>query len=169
MRSIGINPQPWIAGGVLRCLAARPSLQGLEPHLASMIKDVDDFKPHAAIIDPLSALLSSGTLHQTQGMLLRLIDHLKTVGVTALFTTLQVNGDQTGLSVSSIMDTCILVRNTPKGDDVVRKLQVVKSRGMSHSSQLRVMEIDNEGVQVKRAFPVPTARKRPQKRKGQPR
>ena len=167
MRSIGINLQPWIDSGSLRCHSARPSLQGLEPHLASMVKDVDDFKPHVAIVDPLSALLSSGTLLQTQGMLLRLIDHLKTVGVTALFTTLQVNDDQTDLSVSSIMDTWILVRNTPKGDDVVRRLQVVKSRGMSHSSQLRVMEIDKEGVQVKRAFPVPTARKRPQKRKGQ--
>ena len=47
MRSIGIDLQPWIDGGLLRCHAARPSLQGLEPHLASMIKDVDDFKPHA--------------------------------------------------------------------------------------------------------------------------
>ena len=169
MRSIGIDLQPWIDGGLLRCHAARPSLQGLEPHLASMIKDVDDFKPHVAIVDPLSALLSSGTLHQTQGMLLRLIDHLKTVGVTALFTTLQVNDDETDLSVSSIMDTWILVRNAPKDDDVVRLLQVVKSRGMSHSSQLRVMEIDKEGVQVKRASPVPTARKRHQKRKGRPR
>jgi circadian clock protein KaiC len=151
MRSIGINLQPWIDGGSLRCHAARPSFQGLEPHLASMIKDVDDFKPDVAIVDPLSALLSSGALHQTQGMLPRLIDHLKTVGLTALFTTLQVNDDQTDLSVSSIMDTWILVRNTSKGDDVVRRLQVVKSRGMSHSSQLRVMEIDKEGVQVKRA------------------
>jgi circadian clock protein KaiC len=169
MRSIGINLQPWLDGGLLRCHAARPSLQGLEPHLAAMIKDVDDFKPDVAIVDPLSALLSSGTLHQTQGMLLRLIDHLKTIGVTALFTTLQSGDDQTDLSVSSIMDTWILVRNTPKGDDVVRRLQVVKSRGMSHSSQLRVMEIDNEGVQVKQAFAVPAARNRPQKRKGPPR
>ena len=169
MLSIGINLQPWLDGGLLRCHAARPSLQGLEPHLAAMIKDVDDFKPDVAIVDPLSALLSSGTLHQTQGMLLRLIDHLKTIGVTALFTTLQARDDQTDLSVSSIMDTWILVRNTPKGDDVVRRLQVVKSRGMSHSSQLRVMEIDNEGVQVKQAFAVPAARNRPQKRKGPPR
>ena len=167
MRSIGIDLQPWIDGGLLRCHAERPSLRGLEPHLAAMIKDVDDFKPNIAIVDPLSALLSSGTLHQTQGMLLRLIDHLKTVGVTALFTTLQ--DDQTALNISSIMDTWILVGNTPKGDDVARRLQVVKSRGMSHSSQLRVMEIDKEGVQLKRASPVPTARKRPQKRKGRPR
>jgi circadian clock protein KaiC len=168
MRSIGINLQPWLDGGLLRCHAARPSLQGLEPHLASMIKDVDDFKPHVAVVDPLSALLSSGTLDQTHGMLLRLIDHLKTVGVTALFTGLQLNDDQTGLTVSSIMDTWLLVRNTPEGNDVVRRLQVIKSRGMWHSTQLRVMEIGKEGVQVKRAPPVPTARKRLQKRKGQP-
>ena len=34
-------------------------------------KAIDDFHPDVAIVDPLSALLSTGTLHQTQGMLLR--------------------------------------------------------------------------------------------------
>jgi circadian clock protein KaiC len=110
MLSVGIDLQQLIDGGLLRCHSARPSLQGLEPHLASMLREIDDFRPDVAIIDPLSALLASGTQHQTQGMLLRLIDHLKTIGVTALFTTLQTKDDETNLEVSPIMDTWILLR-----------------------------------------------------------
>jgi circadian clock protein KaiC len=154
MRSIGIDLQPWIESGLLRCHSARPSLQGLEPHLALMLEEIDDYRPHVAIVDPLSALLASGTQHQTQGMLLRLIDHLKTIGVTALFTTLQAEDDQTDLNVSSIMDTWILVRNVHFDDDVVRRLHVVKSRGMAHSTKRRVMEITEHGVRLKEEAPM---------------
>jgi circadian clock protein KaiC len=99
------------------------------------------------IVDPLSALLSTGTLHQTQGMLLRLIDHLKTVGVTALFTTLQTVEEQSDLQVSSIMDTWIRVANVYDAAGL-RRLHIVKSRGMAHSSQMRVMEIGKSGVRL---------------------
>ena len=154
MRSLGIDLQPWIEGGLLRCHSARPTLQGLEPHLVSMLREVDDYRPHVTIFDPLSALLASGTQHQTHGMLLRLIDHLKTINVTALFTSLQSSDDQSDLGVSSIMDTWILVHNVPVDDDVVRRLKVVKSRGMAHSTKQRVMEITEHGVRLKEEAPV---------------
>lgn len=114
-----------------------------------MLKDIDDYQPSVTIIDPLSALLASGTQHQTHGMVLRLIDHLKTIGVTSLFTTLQTKDDETDLNVSSIMDTWILVHNAHVDDDVVRRLHVVKSRGMAHSTKRRVMEITGHGVRLK--------------------
>jgi circadian clock protein KaiC len=147
MKSIGIDLQPPIDKGLLRFHASRPSLHGLEPHLATMVKAIDDFHPDVAIVDPLSALLSTGTLHQTQGMLLRLIDHLKTVCVTALFTTLQTVEEQSDLQVSSIMDTWIRVANVYDAA-CLRRLHIVKSRGMSHSSQMRVMEIGKSGVRL---------------------
>ncbi|WP_202620450.1 circadian clock protein KaiC [Methylocystis heyeri] len=153
MRSLGIDLQPWIESGLLRCHSTRPSLHGLEPHLASMLEEIDDYRPHVTVVDPLSALLASGTQHQTQGMLLRLIDHLKTNGVTALFTTLQTEDDLTHLSISSIMDTWIRVLNEDVDDDVVRQLHVVKSRGMAHSTKRRVMEITEHGVRLKDEAP----------------
>jgi circadian clock protein KaiC len=158
IRSLGIDLQPHIESGLLRCHSARPSLQGLEPHLASMLREIDDYRPQVTIIDPLSALLASGTQHQTQGMLLRLIDHLKSIGVTALFTTLQTQDVGTELDVSSIMDTWILVRNVHVDDDVVRRLHIVKSRGMAHSTKRRVMEITEHGVRLKEEVPMKSLR-----------
>ncbi len=99
--------EPWIDNGLLSLQSARPSLYGLEFHLATMIKQVDAFKPDVAVVDPLSALVIGGSLHQTQGMLLRLIDHLKTMGVTSLFTSLQTDAVHTDIDVSSIMDAWV--------------------------------------------------------------
>ena len=148
MGSIGIDLQTWVDEGLLRFHAARPSLQGLEPHLALMLKEISDFRPEVAVVDPLSALMSIGSLHQTQGMLLRLIDHLKTVGVTALFTSLQSHDADSGIAISSIMDSWIMVENRHDGNDLARRLHIIKSRGMAHSAEMRRMLITKSGVQL---------------------
>jgi circadian clock protein KaiC len=146
MGSIGLDLNRWIEKGLLRFHASRPSLQGLEPHLAMMISEIEEFRPEVTVVDPLSALLSIGTGRQTEGMLLRLVDHLKSVGVTALYTTLQNEDEQSGLAVSSIMDTWIRVENQRAGKDLVRQLHIVKSRGMAHSAEMRTMNITSAGV-----------------------
>ena len=151
LRSVGTDLQPHLDSGLLRCHSTRPTLQGLEPHLASMLKDVASFSPNVVVVDPLSALLSSDAHHQTLGMLLRLIDYLKSRNVTALFTTLQSEDNQTDLSVSSIMDTWLLVKNDYANHNTLRRLHIVKSRGMAHSSERRVMEITSQGVKLQAA------------------
>jgi circadian clock protein KaiC len=148
MSSVGLDLMHWSDKGLLRFRSERPSLYGFEPHLAVMFKEVQDFKPHVVVVDPLSALLSLGTTQQTQGMLLRLIDYLKTVGVTALFTTLQKDDDQSGIVVSSIMDSWIQLENRRVGNEVVRRLHLVKSRGMAHATDMRRMLITHSGVQL---------------------
>jgi len=60
MRSIGIDLQEWVDKDLLWFSARRPSLFGLETHLARMYRDVTDFEPAAVVLDPLSALLSAG-------------------------------------------------------------------------------------------------------------
>ncbi len=148
MRSIGIDLLRWRDQGLLHCISTRPSLQGLEMHLALMLKQVQDFHPDLVIVDPLSALMASGTGAQTHTMLLRLIDYLKAANVTALFLSLQQDEGNTALQISSIMDTWIIVRNVPSGNALVRQLHVVKSRGMPHSSRVRRMEITNAGIEL---------------------
>lgn len=45
MKSVGINLDHWIKKGILRVHAARPTAYGLETHLATMHKIINDFKP----------------------------------------------------------------------------------------------------------------------------
>src|SRR5580692_6474601 len=55
MRSIGLDLQPRVDSGLLRFEAARPSLFGLEMHLARMYREIEEFAPAAAVLDPISA------------------------------------------------------------------------------------------------------------------
>ena len=153
MRSAGINLQPWIDQGLLRCQASRPSLGGLEMHLALMLKAVRDFRPSAVVVDPFSALIASGAHYQTTSMALRLADYLKGHGITALYLSLQGAEGATGLDVSSIMDTWIVLRNLRSETDLSRRLHIVKARGMAHSSDVRRMEITSAGVRLTEVSP----------------
>src|SRR6202161_4437460 len=45
MRSIGLDLQPRVDAGLLRFEAARPSLFGLEMHLARMYREIEEFSP----------------------------------------------------------------------------------------------------------------------------
>jgi circadian clock protein KaiC len=148
MRSVGIDLQPMIDRGLLRCQASRPTLGGLEMHLALMLKAVRDFRPHAAIVDPFSALIASGARYQTASMALRLADYLKTNSVTTLYISLQDADNAATLDIASIMDTWIVLRNVRSESDLSRRLHIVKARGMPHSSQVCAMEITSTGVRL---------------------
>jgi circadian clock protein KaiC len=148
MRSAGINLQPWIDQGLLLFQASRPSLGGLEMHLALMLKFARDFRPSSVVVDPFSALVASGAHYQTTSMALRLADWLKSHAITALYLSLQDTGGATGLDVSSIMDTWIVLRNLSSETDLSRRLHIVKARGMAHSSKVRRMEITRGGVRL---------------------
>src|SRR6185369_4283069 len=77
MRSIGIHLAVWVRKGLLRFEAARPTLLGLEAHLTRIYRFVREFNPSVVIVDPVTNLSSAGTDVAAQGMLLRLIDFLK--------------------------------------------------------------------------------------------
>jgi len=72
MRSIGLDLQKWDDKKLLLFSARRPSLYGLETHLATMYRDVTDFDPDVVIIDPMSALLGAGAGSDVHSMVLRL-------------------------------------------------------------------------------------------------
>jgi circadian clock protein KaiC len=124
MRSVGIDLQPMIDQGLLRCQASRPSLGGLEMHLALMLKAVRDFCPSAVIVDPFSAILASGSHYQTASMALRLVDYLKTNDVTTLYVSLEDADGATAIDISSIADTWIVLRTVRSETDLSRRLHI---------------------------------------------
>jgi circadian clock protein KaiC len=151
MRSIGIDLDRWVKAGKLAFLAERPTSHGLENHLAAMHRAVRTHRPRAVIFDPLTNLLKAGTPEHATSMLTRLIDFLKSEQITAVFTSLTQGGaalDATELGVSSLMDTWIILRDLEVGGERNRVLHLVKSRGMSHSNQVREFLITSQGVDL---------------------
>jgi circadian clock protein KaiC len=148
MRSIGLDLERWTRKGLLGIHAARPTLYGLEFHLATMHRDVDALKPSVVVVDPLSAF-TGGTMGEVNSMIMRLIDFLKGRNVTALFTHL-IPGSSVGaeieVGVSSLMDTWVLLRNASPGEQSGRHLSILKSRGMVHSSASRAFDLGDRGA-----------------------
>ena len=151
MRSIGIDLEPWVAAGLLQFHADRPSRYGLETHLVTMHQAVADFKPAVTVIDPVTNLMTVGTHADVEAMLTRLIDHLKTENITAMLTSLtpgQTDIERTETTISSLMDTWIVLANDDVSGVHRRGLYVLKSRGMAHSNELREFVLTDRGFNM---------------------
>jgi circadian clock protein KaiC len=82
-------------------------------------------------------------------MVMRLIDYLKGKNITALFTQLIPRSgasQEVEVGASSLIDTWILLRNSPPGEQGGRHLSILKSRGMPHSSDRRSFELTDRGA-----------------------
>jgi len=151
MSSIGLDLQRWTDSGLLHFHSSRPTLFGLEMHLVTVYRLVQELQPDVVVIDPLSNLINVGSLHEVTTTLLRLVDFLKSRQITALFTVLTSSADspdETNLGVSSLMDVWILLRNLELNGERNRGLYVLKSRGMSHSNQIREFVMTDRGIQL---------------------
>ncbi len=153
LRSVGLELAGHVESGLLRFVAARPNLYGLEMHLARMHRDIVAFKPSIVVIDPISAL--RGPPNELQATLLRMVDMLRGRGITAVFTSLRTDGafDVAGdLGLSSLMDTWIKLLDVEANGERSRTLYVIKSRGMSHSNQIREFQMSSTGVALVDAY-----------------
>jgi len=151
MQSIGFSLEPFVKKGLLQYQATRPSNEGLESHLARIEGLVHAFQPSAVIVDPVTSLLAVGDAPEVKSALARLTDLLKGRGVTALYTSLTAGGDspeQSEVGISSLMDTWLLVRNLESEGERNRGLYILKSRGMSHSNQVREFVLSGKGIQL---------------------
>ncbi|MDO8700240.1 MAG: circadian clock protein KaiC [Deltaproteobacteria bacterium] len=155
MRSIGVDLEPWVKKGLLQFHATRPSIHGLEMHLASIHKLVREFQPRVVIMDPVDSMVAAGTRRDATVMLTRLIDFLKLQEITAILTNL-TSGDEalekTDVDISSLVDTWLLLRDLELGGERNRVMYVLKSRGMAHSNQMREFLLTNRGVELQDVY-----------------
>ncbi len=151
MRSIGIDLGPWVEKGLLKIHASRSTLYGLEMHLVTMYKMINEFKPSVVIVDPVSNLVTVGSKEEVKSMLTRLADMLKSEQITAMLTYLSGGGaslEATEMGISSLIDTWILLRDIELGGERNRGIYILKSRGMAHSNQIREFRLTDKGIDL---------------------
>ena len=154
MQSIGFKFEPLIKKGLLKIVSTRPTFVGLEKHLLDLYKTIDEFKPKSVVIDPLTSLIGEGSPREVHSMITRMIDVLKTQGITGFFTSLvssSAQNDTSGeIGVSSLIDTWIVVRELEEnvGKKRIRGLYIVKSRGTGHSSDVHKLILSDDGISL---------------------
>jgi circadian clock protein KaiC len=155
MRSIDLDLNEHVKSGLLRFHASRPTLYGLEMHLVVIHKLIKEFKPQTVILDPITNLITVGSVSEVKSMLVRLIDFLQAEQITVVFTALSLNtivNEQTDEGVSSLVDAWILVRDIENNGERNRGLYLMKSRGMKHSNQVREFVITDGGIELVDVF-----------------
>ena len=153
MRSIALNLEPHVKSGLLQFHSSRPSLYGLERHLANIYKMVKAVKPAAVILDPVTNLVSVGLINEVNSMLLRLVDFLQNEGITVMLTALtSILDERMDEGVSSLVDTWISVRDIEANGERNRTLYIMKSRGMKHSNKVREFVISSKGLDLIEAY-----------------
>jgi len=151
MHSIGVDLQQYVDKDSLRFFASRPTLYGLEMHLVTMYKMIKQFKPQSVILDPITNLITVGSVGEVKAMLIRLIDFLQEEQITVMFTALSLNNvvsEQTDEGVSSLVDAWLLVRDIENNGERNRGMYIMKSRGMKHSNQVREFVITDKGLDL---------------------
>lgn len=152
MRSIGMDLERWVKKGLLQIHSSRPTLQGLEQHLVTMYGMISTFDPAVVVVDPISNFTLDRDSVEVKPTLMRLIDFLKQRKITAYFTSLTTAGaalesqEDSQVGVSSLMDVWMLLRNHEQNGERNRTIFILKSRGMSHSNQVREFMVSDEGI-----------------------
>lgn len=155
MLSIGIKLETWVRKGLLQFQATRPTFYGLEMHLATTHKLVNEFKPDIVIMDPINTFFGGDKEFEVKTMLIRIVDFLKANQITALFTNLTINHsalENTDVGISSLIDTWLLLRDIELNGERNRGMYVLKSRGMANSNQIREFIITSHGVELRAVY-----------------
>jgi circadian clock protein KaiC len=103
------------------------------------------------VLDPITNLVTIGSVSEVKAMLIRLIDFLQEEQVTVMFTALTLNTsvtEQTDEGVSSLVDAWLLVRDIEYNGERNRGMYIMKSRGMKHSNQVREFVITDKGLDL---------------------
>lgn len=136
---------------LLHVHATRPHHFGLEMHLLTIQKMVVEVNPSTVIVDPVTNLVAVGSEDEAGAALTRMLDFFKERQITAVLTSLtssRLEQEKTDVGISSIMDTWILLEMIENDGERNRGLYVLKSRGMSHSNQVREMKITERGIEL---------------------
>jgi circadian clock protein KaiC len=151
MQSIGVDLEPHIASGLLTMDSLLSNGASPEDHYIAIRKLLDERRPDALVIDPLSALLKM-KLPFAEVVCERILDHAKSAGVSVVCTSLlekNAGSEEMSMSnVSTIADTWMHVSYHAQQGERNRALTIVKSRGTAHSNQVCELIMGPDGVDV---------------------
>jgi circadian clock protein KaiC len=152
MLSPGLALQPLIQTGKLAVRSYLPEAMGVEEHLFHGLKDLDEFQPQHLVVDAISACKRMGSELAAFEYLMRILNACKERGITCLYINqtagLDILAEISGIGVSSVIDTIILLRHLPIGGAVTRQLIIMKSRGSKHSEQFHEFRINDRGISL---------------------
>lgn len=151
LASVGMRLDRCVDDGLLRMVSARTITGSAENSLVRIKALTREHGARCLVIDPVSTLSKAGNESTAQGVVERLIDWCKAAGITLVCTSLldEMSAGATAgsaLHVSMLADTWIHLSYLVQAGERNRGLSIIKSRGTSHSNQVRELILSDDGV-----------------------
>ncbi|MDO9116329.1 MAG: circadian clock protein KaiC [Nitrospira sp.] len=154
MLSPGLALGPLIKRGTLVIRSYLPEAMGVEEHLFHALKALDELQPQHVVVDAISACKRMGSEQAAFEYLMRLLNDCRERGITCFYlnqaTGLDIVAEISGIGISSIIDTVVLLRHLPVGHAMKRQLLVMKSRGSKHSDLFHEFHITDRGIELEK-------------------
>lgn len=149
MKSLGYELDKFEKEDLLRINSARPTLMGLEAHLVSFYRNIEEFDPDIIVFDPITDLVQVGTRMEVRAMLFRMIDYMKSKLITILFTALVSSNDyDRSLGMSSLVDNWLKLRSDGAEGKAGQYLSITKIRGVKHSRAEFILDFSSSGLRI---------------------
>lgn len=151
LTSVDIQLQRFVDNGLLRMISARTITGSAETLLVRIKTLAREQKAICLVIDPVSALSKGGNELIAHDVIDRLMDWAKADGITLVCTSLldetpgKISGT-TPLQISTLADTWIHLNYLVQAGERNRGMSIIKSRGTSHSNQVRELILSNSGI-----------------------
>jgi circadian clock protein KaiC len=152
LRSVGIKLERQERRGLLQMISARTIIGSSETLLVKIKALAREFGARCLVIDPVSTLSRAGNELTAHGVAERLLDWCKSDGITLLCSSLLDESENashnanTPLQVSTLADTWIHLNYLVQSGERNRALSIIKSRGTSHSNQVRELLLSDSGI-----------------------
>jgi circadian clock protein KaiC len=151
LSSVGIQLAAHLKSGVLRMISARIVTGSAETYLVRIKSVAQEHNARCVVIDPISTWSRSNDGLSAHSVAERLIDWSKSVGTTLLCTSLLDEmacrtEHGSSLQISTLADTWIHLDYLVQAGERNRGLSIIKSRGTSHSNQVRELILSDSGV-----------------------
>ncbi len=141
--------------GNLRLVFVSPVELDLDEHVLRIVDAVEQIGAKSLVIDSLSDL-EEGAYDEERflNFVYSLIQYLKDRGITSVMTYDLAANDtfrEYSLGLSRLADNLILLEEEREGPRILRKLRIVKTRGMDHDHDVHLMRLTGAGLQIDRA------------------
>ena len=151
LASVDIRLDRYVKNGCLRMVSARAITGSAETFLVRIKTLAQEHGARCLVIDPVSTLSKSGNELTARSVAERLIAWSKAGGTTLVCTSLldEMSSQSEGsssLQISKIADTWIHLNYLLQAGEHNRGLSIIKSRGTTHSNQVRELILSNTGV-----------------------
>lgn len=154
--SWGVDYQAWERQNLLRMVCQYPEAQGLEGHLYTIQREIEQFRPTRLVLDSVSALERIGNVRNFREFVIGLTSFVKREQMCSLFTSSSPRlsgGDSiTDAHISTITDAILLLRYVEREGMLSRGVIIIKMRGSQHDKRFHEFNINDKGLHIGEPF-----------------